>query len=62
METAFDRYTALEVLKDLSYQMYPSEDIFGHKTLVISRKVFEEVRKKYLDNKKENDNGSCKEM
>lgn len=54
METTFDRVTALEVLKDLSYHMYPSEDIFGCKTLVISRKVFEEVRKKYLDNKKEN--------
>ena len=62
METTFDRGTALEVLKDLSYCMYPSEDIFGCKTLVISRKAFEEVRKKYLDNKKENSNGGCKEM
>ena len=47
----FDRYTALEVLKDLSKDMYPSYDLFGKKTLVIDRDKFEAVRAKYLDRK-----------
>lgn len=46
-----DRSTALMVLQDLSHSMYPDYDIFGGKTLVISRAAFEEIRKKYLDNK-----------
>lgn len=44
-----DRVTALAVLKDLSKDMYPSQDIFGTKTLCITRRGFEQVRKKYLD-------------
>ena len=60
MESSFDRVTALEVLKDLSRCMYPSKDIFGCGTLVISRAAFEEVRKKYLDGKKI-DNSNPKE-
>lgn len=50
-EETFDRKTALRVLQDLSKNMYPNYDIFGHKTLVINRERFEEVRKKYLDKK-----------
>lgn len=50
-EETFDRQTALRVLQDLSKNMYPNYDIFGHKTLVINRERFEEVRKKYLDKK-----------
>ena len=46
----FDRHTALEILKDLSHSMYPSNDLFGTKTLVINRDKFEKIRKKYLDN------------
>ena len=49
----FDRETALMVLKDLSTRMYPSLDLFGNKTLVISRDKFELVRRKYLDRKEE---------
>ena len=45
----FDRNTALAVLSDISHSMYPSFDIFGNKTLVISRSAFEVIRKKYLD-------------
>lgn len=45
----FDRDTALAVLKEFSRDMYPSNDIFGHKTLVISRGKFEAIRKKFLD-------------
>ena len=48
---SFDRATALEVLKDISREMYPSNDLFGTKTLVINRKAFEKIRKKYLDSK-----------
>lgn len=48
-ESLFDRKTALEVLKDLSKDMYPSHDLFGKPTLVINRDKFENVRKKYLD-------------
>ena len=48
-----DRNTALAVLKALSPHMYPSYDIFGTKTLVISRSAFESVRKKFLDDTKE---------
>lgn len=48
-----DRTTALAVLKDLSKCMYPSNDIFGGKTLVINRTDFEAIRKKYLDRSKE---------
>lgn len=44
-----DRRTALEVLKDLSRDMYPSYDLFGRKTLVINRDDFESIRAKYLD-------------
>lgn len=47
------RNTALAVLKALSNYMYPSNDIFGKKTLVISRSAFESVRKKFLDDTKE---------
>lgn len=47
----FDRQTALDVLKDLSAQMYPSYDLFGNKTLVIDRDKFEKIRAKYLDKK-----------
>lgn len=45
----FDRPTALNILRDLSKNMYPNYDIFGKKTLVINRDRFEAVRKKYLD-------------
>ena len=45
----FDRKTALEVLKDLSRDMYPSYDLFGNKTLVIDRDKFEAIRHFYLD-------------
>ena len=48
----FDRATALMVLSDLSHRMYPNHDIFGKKTLVITRDAFELVRKKYLDKKR----------
>ena len=47
--SGFDRDTALAVLKDFSKNMYPSNDIFGKKTLVIDRDKFEAIRKKYLD-------------
>ena len=47
----FDRDTALAVLKAISKHMYPSLDIFGNKTLVISRHNFEVVRRKFLDKK-----------
>lgn len=50
----FDRATALMVLQDLVSFIYPSTDIFGGKTLVISRAAFESVRHKYLDNKENN--------
>lgn len=54
----YDRETALAVLTALSNRMYPSNDIFGNKTLVIDRHRFEAVRKKFLDgNKEENKNG-----
>ena len=46
---AFDRDTALMVLKEFSRDMYPSCDIFGRKTLVINRDKFEAIRSKYLD-------------
>ena len=46
-----DRQTALRVLNDLSSCMYPSRDLFGYKTLVISRAEFEKIRAKYLDTK-----------
>ena len=49
IEERLDRKTALNVLQDLSKQMYPSLDLFGHPILVIDRPKFEEVRKKYLD-------------
>lgn len=45
----FDRPTALNVLKELSKNMYPNYDLFGKKTLVINRDRFEAIRKKYLD-------------
>lgn len=51
MKHKFDRTTALEVLKDLSNKMYTNCDIFGQKILCISRYDFEEIRKKYLDDK-----------
>lgn len=44
-----NRATALSVLKEFSRDMYPSNDIFGKPTLVMSRKAFEAIRKKYLD-------------
>lgn len=53
MDQKFDRNTALSVLKDLSKNMDKSYDLFGNKTLYISRYKFEEIRKKYLDNEKE---------
>ena len=43
-----DRYTALEILKEFSRDMYPSYDLFGKKTLVINRDKFEAIRAKYL--------------
>ena len=46
----FDRDTALMVLQDFIPYMHPSTDIFGRKTLVISRAAFEAIRHKYLDN------------
>ena len=49
-----NRYTALMVLKELSNNMYPNNDIFGNGTLVIDRDKFESIRKKFLD-KEEND-------
>lgn len=45
----FDRFTSLSILKEFSRDMYPSYDLFGHKTLVINRDKFEAIRKKYLD-------------
>lgn len=45
----YDRKTALRVLQDLSHQMYPNLDLFGRPTLVINRKDFEPIRKKWLD-------------
>lgn len=47
----YDRRTALRVLQDLSNKMYPNFDLFGNPTLVIDRDEFEEVRKKWLDDK-----------
>ena len=47
----YDRRTALRVLQDLSTRMYPNLDLFGRPTLVIDRDKFEEVRKKWLDDK-----------
>ena len=47
----FDRRTALRVLQDISSNMYPSSDIFGTKTLIITRYDFEKIRQKYLDKK-----------
>lgn len=47
----YDRLTALRVLQDLSNKMYPNLDLFGNPTLVINRDEFEEVRKKWLDDK-----------
>lgn len=44
----YDRATALAVLKALSKDMYPSVNIYGGKTLVISRDNFEFIRKKFL--------------
>lgn len=44
-----DRNTALAVLKELSRAMRPSNDIFGNKTLVIGRRQFELIRRKFLD-------------
>lgn len=49
-----NRHTALMVLKELSNNMYPNNDIFGNGTLVIDRDKFESIRKKFLD-KEEND-------
>ena len=49
-----NRYTALMVLKELSNNMYPNNDIFGNGVLVIDRDKFESIRKKFLD-KEEND-------
>ncbi len=51
----FDRWTALELLKDLSRNMYPDHDLFGQETLVIARGTFERIRAKYLDHKEDND-------
>ena len=48
---ALKRDVALAVLKELSRDMYPSNDIFGRPTLVIRRKTFEQIRHKYLDRK-----------
>lgn len=48
----YDRFTALEVMKDISRRMRPSWDLFGKPTLVISRESFEEIRKKYLGQSK----------
>ena len=48
-----DRRTALNVLQDISSKMYPDINLFGRKTLVISREDFEKIRAKYLDNKKD---------
>ena len=52
---AYDRRTALCVLKDLSHYMRPSLDMFGEKILTIKRDKFEIVRKKYLDVRRENE-------
>lgn len=49
-----NRYTALMVLKELSNNMYPNNDIFGNGILVINKDKFESIRKKFLD-KEEND-------
>lgn len=50
----FDRQTALRVLKDLSFNMHSSKNLYGQDTLVIGKDKFEEIRAKYLD-KKENE-------
>ena len=47
----FDRDTALLVLGEISKRMHPSTDLFGNKTLTISRYNFEVIRKKFLDKK-----------
>ena len=48
-----DRPTALAVLKDLSNKMHPCCDLFGRDILAIDRPDFEVIRKKYLDQHKE---------
>lgn len=50
---AFDRKTALAVLKDLSKDLVVGYDLFGNKTLSIKTHKFEAVRKKYLNGKEE---------
>lgn len=45
----YDRDTALEVLKAITRNMYPSYGLFGTPTLVINRDDFEFIRKKFLD-------------
>ena len=45
----FDRATALKVLQALSHKMRPSLNMYGEKTLIISRYEFEVIRRKYLD-------------
>ena len=53
VENVHTKDTALTILKALSREMRPSNDIFGNKTLVIDRDDFESIRHKYLDRKKE---------
>lgn len=52
----YDRKTALEVLKDISYRMRQSTNIFGGEELSISKEDFEWIRAKYLDNKNKRSN------
>ena len=47
----FNRRTALRVLQDISSNMRPSSNIFGTKTLTITRCDFEKIRHEYLDKK-----------
>ena len=43
--------TKTEAMKLENRCVYPNYNMFGHKTLVINRERFEEIRKKYLDKK-----------
>ena len=46
-----ERDIALAVLQEFIPTMYPSYDIFGNPTLVISREKFEAIRHRWLDKK-----------
>lgn len=45
------RKIALEILKDISYRMRVTTNIFGYEELTISKENFEYIRAKWLDRK-----------